>query len=64
MPTVAEKVEEFKKRGNEEFSKGNYDAAITFYTQALSMCPESEKGLSSVLYQNRAAAYSKLVINV
>jgi len=57
-------VEEFKKLGNAEFSKGNFDAAITFYTQALSMCPESEKGLLSVVFQNRAAAYSKLVMKV
>lgn len=59
-PTPSEQVEEFKKQGNAEFSKQNYDAAITFYTQALSMCPLSEKGLLSTLYQNRAAAYSKL----
>jgi hypothetical protein len=59
-----EQVEDFKKQGNNEFSKGNYDGAIMFYTQALSMCPGSEKGLLSVVFQNRAAAYSKLVINV
>lgn len=59
-PTLTEQVEEFKKQGNAEFSKQNYDAAITFYTQALSMCPQSEKGLLSTVYQNRAAAYSKL----
>jgi tetratricopeptide (TPR) repeat protein len=58
-----EQVEDFKKQGNAEFSKQNYDAAITFYTQALSMCPQSEKGLLSTVYQNRAAAYSKLVLN-
>ncbi|XP_050547936.1 mitochondrial import receptor subunit TOM70-like isoform X3 [Daktulosphaira vitifoliae] len=57
---LVEQIEDFKKKGNTEFSKGNYDAAITFYTQALSMCPDSEKGLLSVVYQNRAAAYSKL----
>lgn len=28
------------------------------------MCPESEKGLLSVVFQNRAAAYSKLVTNI
>lgn len=55
-------VEDYKKLGNTEFTKGNYDSAITYYTQALSMCPESEKGLMSVVFQNRAAAYSKLVI--
>lgn len=26
------------------------------------MCPDSEKGLMSVVFQNRAAAYSKLVL--
>lgn len=63
MQTPAEQVEEFKKQGNAEFTRQNYDAAITFYTQALSMCPLSEKGLLSTVYQNRAAAYSKLVMN-
>jgi len=63
MQTLSEQVEEFKKQGNAEFTKQNYDAAITFYTQALSMCPQSEKGLLSTVFQNRAAAYSKLVKN-
>ncbi|XP_025425976.1 mitochondrial import receptor subunit TOM70 [Sipha flava] len=58
--SLVEQVEDFKKQGNNEFSKGNYDGAIMFYTQALSMCPGSEKGLLSVVFQNRAAAYSKL----
>ncbi|XP_050441648.1 mitochondrial import receptor subunit TOM70-like [Adelges cooleyi] len=57
---LVDQIEEFKKQGNAEFSKGSYDAAITFYTQAISMCPDNEKGLLSVVYQNRAAAYSKL----
>ncbi|VVC38199.1 Tetratricopeptide repeat,Tetratricopeptide repeat-containing domain,Tetratricopeptide-like helical [Cinara cedri] len=58
--TLVEEVEDLKKLGNTEFSKGNYDAAITYYTQAISMCPETEKVVLSVVFQNRAAAYSKL----
>lgn len=61
VQSIAEEVEEYKKQGNAEFTQGNYDIAIEFYTIALSICPESEKGLMSVIYQNRAAAYSKLV---
>lgn len=59
--SVSEQVEEHKKLGNAQFALGNYDTAIEFYTIALSICPDSEKGLLSVIYQNRAAAYSKLV---
>lgn len=29
------KAEEKKNRGNEEFKKGNYHAAIVYYTEAL-----------------------------
>ncbi|VVC26061.1 Tetratricopeptide repeat,Tetratricopeptide repeat-containing domain,Tetratricopeptide-like helical [Cinara cedri] len=53
-------VEDLKQLGNEEFSKENYFMAITYYTQAISMCPEAEQAVLSVLFQNRAAAYSKL----
>ncbi|VVC30119.1 Tetratricopeptide repeat,Tetratricopeptide repeat-containing domain,Tetratricopeptide-like helical [Cinara cedri] len=58
--TLVEKVEDLKKLGNAEFLKRNYDMAITYYTQAILMCPESKQAALSVLFQNRAAAYSKL----
>ncbi|VVC26081.1 Tetratricopeptide repeat,Tetratricopeptide repeat 1,Tetratricopeptide repeat-containing [Cinara cedri] len=58
--TLVEEVEDLKKLGNAEFSKGNYDMAKTYYTQAILMCPETEEAVLSVLFQNRAAAYSKL----
>lgn len=64
VQTLSEQVEEFKKQGNAEFSKQNFEAAIMFYTQALSICPLSEKGLLSTVYQNRAAAYNKLVMKI
>jgi hypothetical protein len=32
------KAEEKKNKGNDEFKKGNYQAAINFYTEALCMC--------------------------
>lgn len=57
------RVKELKKFGDIEYTFKNHNAAIDFYTQALFLCPEDKKGLLSILYQNRAAAYSKLVIN-
>ncbi|VVC46070.1 Tetratricopeptide repeat,Tetratricopeptide repeat-containing domain,Tetratricopeptide-like helical [Cinara cedri] len=58
--TLVEEIEDLKKLGNAEFSKRNYDMAITYYTQAILMCPEAEQAALSVLFQNRAAAHSKL----
>jgi hypothetical protein len=31
------RAEELKNQGNEEFKKGNYQAAINYYSQALGM---------------------------
>lgn len=44
----------FKERGNEEFKKGNYQAAIAHYTEGL-LEEETEQ-----LYGNRAACYLNL----
>ncbi|VVC27137.1 Tetratricopeptide repeat,Tetratricopeptide repeat-containing domain,Tetratricopeptide-like helical [Cinara cedri] len=59
--TLLEGIESIKKVGNIEFSKGNYDVAITYYTHAILMCPRAEEIVLSILFQNRAAAYNKLV---
>ncbi|XP_030058390.1 E3 ubiquitin-protein ligase TTC3-like [Microcaecilia unicolor] len=47
--------EVMKQRGNEEFSKENYDCAVKFYTEALDCCPENH-----LLYGNRALCFLRL----
>lgn len=49
-----EMSESLKEKGNKEFKKGNYQAAIAYYTEALL----DEK--SEVFYGNRAACYINL----
>ncbi|KAF9591803.1 hypothetical protein IFM89_007358 [Coptis chinensis] len=56
---------EFKQKGNECFTSGDYDQALSFYTQALRFAPmdyanEAEKSLVSTLYINRASTLHKL----
>lgn len=47
-----------KEKGNEAFKAGNYEEAITLYTEALTI-DEGHKE-KAVFYKNRAAAYLKL----
>lgn len=44
--------EEAKARGNEEYKRGNYEAAISHYTQAITLSPSEP-----AYYGNRSAAY-------
>ncbi|KAM9173360.1 E3 ubiquitin-protein ligase TTC3 isoform 2-T4 [Pangshura tecta] len=46
------KSEFMKKRGNCEFSKENFDCAISSYTKAIEFCPENH-----LLYGNRALCF-------
>jgi len=50
--------EEAKEKGNTAFKSGNYDAAVTHYTEGIEQDPNN-KNLVSTLYANRAAAYHK-----
>jgi tetratricopeptide (TPR) repeat protein len=45
------KAEQLKNKGNEEFKKANYSAAINYYTEALEIHP------SEAIYTNRAASF-------
>jgi Flp pilus assembly protein TadD len=49
------KAEEAKKSGNTAFSGGNYQMAIKFFTEAITLMPEEK-----AYYSNRSAAYMKL----
>lgn len=64
-----ERAEEKKSKGNEEFKKGNYRAAISFYTEAIgkiqimknnnSVCVDIFPSNEAIL-TNRAVAYINL----
>ncbi|XP_052816681.1 mitochondrial import receptor subunit TOM70-like [Mya arenaria] len=58
--TKLQQAQELKDRGNKSFKAAKYDEAITFYTQAIEVCPAENKAELSTFYANRAAAYEKL----
>ena len=47
-------VDELKAKGNADFSAGNYDSAIGWFTKAI------DAGGNHVLYSNRSACYCGL----
>ncbi|KAF6738227.1 E3 ubiquitin-protein ligase TTC3 [Oryzias melastigma] len=49
---IVEKCEEMKKKGNENFQKHNYEAALEFYSKALTFYPANH-----IIYGNRALCY-------
>ncbi|XP_028656057.1 E3 ubiquitin-protein ligase TTC3 [Erpetoichthys calabaricus] len=51
-PCCLEKSENMKRRGNDQFAKKNYDAAIKWYSKAIQHQPENH-----ILYGNRALCY-------
>ncbi|XP_071632084.1 protein unc-45 homolog B-like [Temnothorax longispinosus] len=50
-------AQEWNKKGNEEFEKGNWSEALSHYTNALKL---DEDDTYKIYYQNRAAAFLKL----
>ena len=50
-----------KYKGDKYFRGGRYEQAIKFYTEAIDICPKSKETDLSIFYQNRAAAYEKMV---
>jgi stress-induced-phosphoprotein 1 len=46
---------QWKERGNQEFSQGNYEKAVEYFTNAISADPNDH-----VFYSNRSACYSSL----
>ncbi|XP_017893186.1 tetratricopeptide repeat protein 1 [Ceratina calcarata] len=57
--SLKNEAEECKTKGNEFFNKGEYQEAISMYTQGLQTCPLAYSKERSILYANRAAAKSK-----
>eukprot|EP00062_Callorhinchus_milii_P023103 gi/632981585/ref/XP_007907673.1/ PREDICTED: E3 ubiquitin-protein ligase TTC3-like [Callorhinchus milii] len=49
------KSEDYKTKGNEEFNKGNYSAAVSLYSKAIDMSPINE-----ILYGNRALCFLRI----
>ncbi|XP_063988231.1 protein unc-45 homolog B [Diachasmimorpha longicaudata] len=58
MTKSTESPLELKEKGNTEFQKGNYDAALEYYTSALKLTAEDTPE-RSVLHKNRAAVHLK-----
>ena len=52
-------AQEWKEKGNEEFNKGNWSEALSYYTSALKLVDEDNVE-KAVYYKNRAAAHLKL----
>lgn len=50
-----------KEKGNKCFSSGKYEEAIVHYEKAIELCPKNEIMSLATFYQNKAAAYDKLV---
>lgn len=59
FPPQASSVEQLRKDGNELFKCGDYEGALTAYTQALDLgvTPQDQ----AILHRNRSACYLKLV---
>ena len=52
---------ELKEKGNDLFRSGSHSEACHMYSKALKCCPSSLSLERSILYNNRAAAKTKLV---
>lgn len=55
-----EKAVEIKNLGNEFFQNGNFADAIKCYTEAIKLCPQTDKQELPKFFQNRAAAFENL----
>ena len=61
MQEKTKKAVGLKELGNDMFRADNYAEACTWYTKALKCCPPSSKSERSMIYNNRAAAKTKVV---
>ncbi|XP_071095664.1 mitochondrial import receptor subunit TOM70-like [Haliotis cracherodii] len=58
--SLQEQAQESKKEGNVFFKNGQYNAAISCYTEAINLCPREHSGDIATFHQNRAAAFEQL----
>lgn len=58
--TELEKAVDKKNQGNEFFQSGRFEEAVKCYSEAIDLCPKSDKDELPKFYQNRAAAYENL----
>jgi hypothetical protein len=53
-------AEQYKAKGNDYFSQGDYERAAEQYTTALSNCRADDKATASKIFSNRALCHLKL----
>ena len=58
--TPFDKAVEIKNQGNKFFQQGKFEEAAKCYSEAIDLCPASDKQELPKFYQNRAAAYENL----
>ena len=54
--------ESIKSKANKLFKEGEFETALSMYTQALKICPLIYSKERAILFANRAAAKSKLPV--
>jgi len=58
--TPLQRAKAIKDAGNVFFKESNYTDAIRCYTEAIDLCPTSERNVLATFYQNRAACHDQL----
>lgn len=61
VQTPFERAVDMKNQGNKFFQQGKFQEAAQCYSEAITLCPLSDKQELPKFYQNRAAAYENLV---
>jgi len=56
-----DQIKSIKMEGNKLFGEKNYSTAVQRYSKAIDICPKDQPLDLAMLYQNRAAAYEKMV---
>lgn len=62
--TPLELATALKEEGNKHFKNSQFEEAISSYEKAIEICPEKETISLATFYQNKAAAYEQLVLEI